>query len=242
MIIAQNPHLFCYLCKLAYSLRTLPIKFDPISSEITLEIQTKKFRAKCRYYFAAFLTATVALQCFLKRNSTLMESVIAWNSLAFLLIGHAFVRELRLKPDEIRSLFKSLFQINFILPNKQATSKTPFLIRVNVVVVYGVLFGAPLLPIGFAHGLHWANPCKPALAGYWFIPKCHSKVNPELGLDAFVDYSIQFLVIMLNHWLWSVSLHAPAFAICGVTVLVVVAIKQFIQRLEFFRFGKYNNF
>lgn len=58
-----------------------------------------------------------------------MESVIAWASLAFILIGHAFVRELTWKPDEILSLFKSLFQINSILPKKQETNKTPFLIR-----------------------------------------------------------------------------------------------------------------
>lgn len=170
MILAQNLHLFCSLCKLAYSLGTLRTKFDPTTNKVTLEKpQGQDTWKKYRYYLSTLLTAIVALQCFLMKNSAMMETIIAWSLLTFLLIGHNFVCEFRMKPDETQGLFNSLFHLNSLLPNKVETIKTTLPIRANLLVGYAMILSALLIPIGFAHGLHWLNPCKPTLAGYWLI-------------------------------------------------------------------------
>lgn len=233
MIINQNPRLFGYVCKLAYLLGNLQMKFNPVTKQVTLDSnRSTKYLTSGRYYLSTCLVTIIGIQCALKEKGSLMEKIITWNSLLFLLIGHVYIREFKAKSNEILLLIRNLFQIYHILPSMKENHKAPLLIKINVAFVYAGMLTVLILPIGFVHGLHWENPCKPALAGYWLIPRCHSVTGSTGSLTSFDDFLIQPFVLVMNHWLWSFSCHAAICAVCMVLIFVVISILQLVERLK----------
>lgn len=233
MILSRNPILFSYLCKLAYSLGNHEIKFNKNSKQVTL-VQDSSIHLYSQWtsYASAFLVSIYALQYALEPNSTPMEHTLHWISLLILAIGNAYIYQVKSKRSEITFLVQSLFKLESIFPAKDCDNRTPLKIRAKVAVVYAAMLSAILIPIGFVHGQHWANPCKTTLAGYWIIRKCYAATEAVRLVQDVADHVVQFGVIIVNHWLWSFSFHAAVFGVGFIMILGMIVLQQFIQRFD----------
>lgn len=233
MIIAENPRLFRNLCKLAYSFRTLKIRFDETSKIVSfVNNSNSKSFVDWRYLLSAVLTGLYAIQCLLKKSSSgnPMESVLIWFSLATLVACQLYLHQLRKKHLELAFLFNSLFRINLPLENNDSKQKCSGF-KANVALAYTLLLTGVVLPTGFVHTLHWKNPCKTTLAGYWLIPRCYSSKLAEASENEFADFAWQLGVILVIHWLWMFLYHASIFGTAS-QALLVAAFQQILQRLQ----------
>lgn len=225
MILAQNPRLLSYLCKMARSLGTLEAKFDPDSRQFILDKDcSTSVTDKWRYYLFTTLSTSLTFQCVQKTDLTSIESVLAWILLVVLYTAATYTFEVRRKAIEIRDCVNALFQLDSILPGKYG-ERTSLSIKIYIVFVYIVNLSTVVLPLAFAHGFHWMNPCRLTLSGYFLIPRCHS--HGEATITGFI---IQFCVITLNHWMWSFVFHGTMYGACIMPILAVISIQQFIQR------------
>lgn len=231
MIIVENPHLLSSLCRLAFVVKNLDIKFDPYSRQIVLMNKYNMFSiSQWRHFLSLVLTMTHILQCLLAKSSTQIETVLVWLSLATLVLLQTSVVEIWKKPRELQDVINMFFQLHSIVPGKSKEGRTPFPIIVNLFVVHGMIASAILFPIGFAHILHWMNPCKPTLLGYWLIRKCYTNTDAANIAESAVDFLSQLVVTLTYHWLWAFTYHGSVFVVAIMQILVIISMRQLIER------------
>lgn len=89
------------------------------------------------------------------------------------------------------------------------------------------LWGQLLIPLGFVVSLHWKNPWKASLAGYWLIP------NPShIGTGALAQaltMIVKTVVVIFNVWIMMFGINAPAFF---VVVLYTSSINTLLCDIE----------
>lgn len=228
LIVTENSRVFSCLCKLAYSTRNLEIRFQPNSSLVTLDNETSiTSLTKWRYILLGVFLTSYFLQRVFTKDESQLESFIAWVFLIMLLLGSSYVVEVRRKAMEIRDCINMLYELDLILPGKHGATQTSLLLKIYVLFIYTAFGAAFVLPIIPAHGLHWINPCKSTLAGYWMIRGCLSK-SKQPGLDILVQSG----VILLNQGVWSFVVNATIFGASVIHILAVAAIQQLIQRYD----------
>lgn len=229
MICARNPHLLSRLFWLVSSLRILRITFDPDQCRINLApVPSNASWSKLRCYLVSLLVAGLVIQWAQNKGST-SENVVVGLELTVLLTGYPYIYEGK-KATEISFFFNSLFQFDFMHSDASQKTKMSFRVKMSIAFVYCALGAATGLPVGFAHGLHWINPCKPGLMGYWLIPECWSTIENWKSMKGAPNILIKCFILGLNHWVGSVVLHAAVFGIAGIHTMGVIAIHQFIQR------------
>lgn len=227
MIIAENPRLFSIICRLVNILKILPIQFDAKSRTVNLVDTLRSTTFSC--YFKTLLVILITCQCLHKKNNSPVDDTLSWICLAFLLSGLFFVHEFRRKASEIGLYVNALFQFHSIHPNTNKLTRITIRAKANILFVYGLLIGVATIPIGFTYGLHWQNPCKATIAGYWSIQEC--RANSHYKCNIFCHFR-KCIVFLLNHWLWLMTLHAGFFAGSVLFIWSIFAIQQFIQRYQ----------
>lgn len=229
MSLHQNPVLFSNLCKLVSGIGIFPIKCYPGSRKVIL---SKPGKGKSRRLnLTTFLVVIYFFQCVLKNNASFMESVISWIGLSMLLVCQVYLPEQSKKADVISLLAKSLFQFDSLYPVLEKQGHISWKTKWNITYVYATFVSAAVLPIGFAHGLHWMNPCKASLPGFWLLPECHGvcayNVHPFFRG---VFFLIKCFAILMTHWLWSIYINSAAFCTGAINTMFVASIHQFIER------------
>lgn len=235
MIIPENPHLFGYLCKLIHFWGNVRIKFNPTQNVVTTERKaSSKVSPEIKYFLLAFMVLVYAHQFIQRKSGSPMETVTAWNCLMLLVASQSYIHQLRIKSSEIAVLFNSIFQLDSTYPNtcKARRDSNPVQIKAMVAFAYILVLTAVLYPIGCVYGLHWINPCKTTLVGYWLIRKCYSGIEAKTFADSVVDLVSKFVVLLANHWVWSFSFHASCFGTGAIHGLAVASLQQIIQRLK----------
>lgn len=172
----------------------------------------------------------MGIQSSMKKSSTSMESVLVGVELIALLACFPYIG-LAKKAEEISLFFNFLFQFDSMYPiTVSELTRMSVRVKMSIVLVYCSLITAFVLPIGYVHGLYWRNPCKAGLVGYWLIPECwRTAENCVISMKSF-NMLAKCLILALNHWLYSYSLHATVFGVAGIHTFGVIAIHQFIQR------------
>lgn len=44
--------------------------------------------------------------------------------------------------------------------------------KLTIAYAYCAFLTGPIVSSGLVYGLHWLNPCKPSLIGYWLLQEC----------------------------------------------------------------------
>lgn len=228
MIFSRNPALLSALCRLVTFPKLCPIEFSPKSSRVNLTPHSE-VRSKLMCYFTTFLVAAVAMQCLVNRSSSPMESVMTWLVMILLLASHsAIYDEGWRRSSEIVLFLNSLFQFDSMYPSSKDTVRSMSLkSKISIAFAYGILLSSFLMPAGYIHGLHWHNPCKPAMVGYWIIPECY--LNSQ-GFNSIIGFGVKLLILLLNHWLWACTFQAGAFDASAIQSVGVVTIHEFVKR------------
>lgn len=230
MIIARNPRLFINLCRLVFSIGILRIRFYPEHNRVLIENKPiSKYLSIASTCISSFMAIIYLLQCLLNKKDSSTESVVSWVFLMLLFVGLAYLHELRRKPNEIVCLLNSLFQLNSFIPGEIIQEKKSLEVTMNIAFVQCDLITAIFLPIGFVYGLHLGNPCKASLVGFWGIHNC-AEVQTKNCANHIINLIIKCVIFLLNHWMWSLAMHAGTFGVCSFITLGVRAVHQFLLR------------
>lgn len=105
--------------------------------------------------------------------------------------------------------------------------------------IFGLFFTCYLLPVAYAYPLHWMNPCKPSLSGYWLLPECHKfegslfKYSENVSSQLFEQIFgilLKIIIMMINHWLWAFGCNAAILAIGGMMLMCTMTMVECIDR------------
>lgn len=223
MTLVQNPKLFSYFCSLLSRVGIIPIKFHSISrrTELTFK-QSAKIRINIRFH--TVLVIIVIIQALLKNNKFSLQGVQVWVGVMIQFFAHVFVHEQVKKGQDITNFCNALFQFDEIYGTMQLMeNRVPFRIWLIMIMGYSIVISTIAIPLGFVYGLHWMNPCKASLVGYWLLPECYGRMS---------TFSIKLAMMLLNHWMVSMSIHSAGFLVSVLTTMSVGSIQQFIQRLD----------
>lgn len=96
----------------------------------------------------------------------------------------------------------------------------------NVLFAHAMYITSIILPIGFVYGLHWMDPCKPSLAGYWLIGECsENALHSPLSVCPFTKITI----LLLNHWAWQFGYSITIFVIAGIQILCAMSLQSYLR-------------
>ncbi len=94
--------------------------------------------------------------------------------------------------------------------------KTPAdaLEKFNLVLVPVLMISMTMFAPCFVFGIHWINPCKPSLLGYFLLDECYGTSNVHQGYhNLFKRVVLKLFICTLNIWMW----YFGAFCIFFVT-------------------------
>lgn len=86
------------------------------------------------------------------------------------------------------------------------------------------------LPFVLIFGLHFLNPCKPAIAGYWLIPECNTAI---IGTSEWcwtvVTLAVKCTSLLTNYFMFAFGMNFWSIAGCGLLILGSDSLKQCIK-------------
>lgn len=152
-----------------------------------------------------------------------------------LLTAHPFVRACKANASSICIYINSVLA----LPNKHSAfklnfkrQKSSFLDKLNIVVAYSSFTHAFLMPILLVFGIHWQNPCKPSIAGYWMLPQCSNTSSwyhvKFLG-SWYLRATLKTLLLTANYMLSAFSYHTTGFSYSCIMVLPTISMRKYIE-------------
>lgn len=233
MTLVQNPKLLSYFCSLLSCTGILPIKFHPASRKIELLL---KRSTKSKMYwsnrFHAILVITLIIQAFVQSQKLSLEGVHVWLGVLIHIFSHVFVHEHVKKIEEIALFCNAIFQFDDIYGGTSVKQKrATFRIKLIMMLVYCIVISTFAIPLGFVYGLHWFSPCRASLIGYWLIPECFGMERIFSAYFPKSILSIKLIIMLLNHWMVSISIYSSAFSLCVLTTMGIGSMQQYIQRL-----------
>ncbi len=134
----------------------------------------------------------------------------------------------RLKTLALAELINGLIQFDRLYPKRQKKLREMSIYELFSLLMPKAGFSWQVtISIGTVFGLHWSNPWKITLAGYWLIPK---EINSECQIISTIYFVIcRIVVMMLNFWNWTFVVCAPAFVYVVIHTLSISAIIRNIE-------------
>lgn len=204
MSLVQNPKLFSYFCSLLSRVGIIPIKFQSAAKKTELNAKPG-LRTNWNTRLHAIFVAIMIIQGFLQDTNLSLEGVHLWLGVLIHIFSRVFMQEQEKKGHEIAHFCNSLFQFDEANRASQLQqNRAPFRLKLIMMMVYCIVISTLGIPLGFVYGLHWFNPCKVSLVGYWLIPEC------QLFNLSFIksNLSIKLVIMLVNHWMASLSINS----------------------------------
>lgn len=88
--------------------------------------------------------------------------------------------------------------------------------KLSIMLGYMIFISGSSMPFMIVYGLHWKNPCKPSLAGYWLLGKCNGRGSNL----KYWNLTLKILVLLWNHWLWNVGFRLGTFIIVDLHLIL----------------------
>ncbi len=94
-------------------------------------------------------------------------------------------------------------------------------------------------PFILVYGIHWQQPCKSSLIGYWLLNECsniHTEECTNSGCGAILSFILKFAVFLINQWNMSFVLSVIPFA-GAVIVFGALGFRKYMIQFEKFCLG-----
>lgn len=153
------------------------------------------------------------------QESKASTSILSWIGLVMTLGYHTYLRFCRKRCDMIASLLNGLLEFADTFPQHWHGKHRSITENVNILMALFLPPTALVVPTGLSFGLHWFNPYKPTLIGYW-----------ALKVDwSFRGFVTKIGILIFNYWFWTVGvLSAVACAGC-VQMLSTILLRDCIH-------------
>lgn len=220
MVFSENVNLVLILSRLAYTLDCAPIKFDRRTKRAHLLNKSKSLN----FRLFTLLVLLTAAQCLFKKADLVIKSVIAWCGLTLLIMTQVQGYICQIKSQEMVQYINDAFLLESNYFDASTKLPDPFSVKLNLVFVKLALITAMVFPACFSFILHWKQPCKASLTGYFFIIQCHTKFSEKAGnLPEALYLLTKVLVMVFNQWMWTFAVYASTFCVSIFQVMAIIS-------------------
>ncbi len=236
-------------------LTCVPVKiFDSSSTDVKFAVKCKsdmKF-SKIQSSLMSAVTVFQLLQCLYfsttsngnkGQTADLMFGLFSWIGLH---VSITYIQIFRTKGPLLKVYLNNLlnFSINTFEKSGSMTNhnrKNFKLIKLlNLLLAPMIFFTIVIFPPCYVLGLHFQNPCKPSLVGYFLLNECRNKRNNQKGLvQLLIEIFLKTVIFVGNISMWYYALYGMAFVVITVhiisTMLISNIMEIFWNRLKFGR-------
>lgn len=216
-------------------------KFDPVKqTDKVMWIAQSTLRA---HLFIGFIVALQGFK-FISGNQNTESFSFTKASLYALSLATMLVTQLQMRSCYKLAFEQCLFVNGLVHLEKQYNNldytkikrKRNLTENINILICYGMLPSVTILYLTFIYGLHWINPCKPSLAGFFLLSECSQNGNissPTTNkILLLFTYGIKILVFLVNHWAFATGLYVCAFIIVGIQILSTMSFYDLLDMFE----------
>lgn len=100
--------------------------------------------------------------------------------------------------------------------------------KLNMLCAAGVFITSIIFPPLFFYGLHWTNPCKPSLIGFWLLPEC-SQICPIENIWLPHRGIFHFSLLALNHITYQIAYPIAVFGLSIIQIPVMILLHDCLR-------------
>lgn len=149
-------------------------------------------------------------------SSTL--NLFNWMALIMWTVYFSYLNFFLTRCDDMATLVNGILQFSQSTTLYWRDKDRRFTENINILCTLFAPFLLLFMAIGYVFGLHWFNPCKPTLVGYWLL----------CSLESWYGYLVTAVVLVFNFWIWLTMLLGGAACTICVHMLCPVAIRDCI--------------
>lgn len=126
--------------------------------------------------------------------------------------------------------FRSRFSIS--QPENQTFAKDSIVICVNTCFAYMLCIDSVIVPAFSVYALHYVDPCKPSLTGYFVLPGCYNQASHSKQfkfIRVMFDHVSKLLLLVTNHWFWTFGNSIVGISVAGLLVLCTITLGKHLQ-------------
>lgn len=234
-MLQYHLNFFRKACFLSESLGSVLIHWNEKKS--ILEVVTSdyagvvRFRRKLRFHLLIVLILAYGgyfkYRKYLQSHSQLVwtEEMLFAITLVVMIWANLYVRECQAKSSQICFYINSL--LNYPKLNIEKCIKYSNMEKLNILYIYSAFCSVSVVPALYIYALHWCNPCKPTIAGFWLLSECRSPLN--ITTQWFLRKILKFGILYTNHWMWNFGMNVSLIAVCGIMVLSTMTLRRYIE-------------
>lgn len=231
-MLKKHIKFFTVCCFLAESTGSVCLHWDRQAKRLSLQknFAKNKKRLEIKTIFHALLIGILFFGGLHKLYVTKSKATYPGESFLFgfamlcMIWLHVLFVSLRLKASTVCQYVNGIFHLADTFKQSNSKRKLPLVIFIDVAYAYMTCYVYTVFPFCFVYGLHWLQPCKSSLMGYWLLPECSSSSLCE-SPNSFV----KLVIFLINHWMWSMGFHAGALGLCGVLIMCTVTMWEYLN-------------
>lgn len=193
-------------------------------------ISTKKLWSRyCIYLSFVILVIT---QYFLIDSVSTIDTLLFWFAIIPLAAGLCYIYVNQTKATEIVLYINSIFQFHSIYGDGNQQESLSLQARMALLFVRLILPTPFVVPIVCVYFLHWMNPCKASLLGYWLLRECleNEKNEQPHSFTKIVDTILKIILFLLNHLMWAFGIHGIPFGMLVMNTISIICLQQLVDR------------
>lgn len=233
MIILDQILFYEWNLKLTRLLAIKTFAWDTATNLVKVSTATKQnseeWKREAHFLYVLLLAAQLAHLFRTTSNWANSDLLIALINLLVSALAHLYLRVCLNKAEIVTQYLNGVLTMARSLQPEEAKKR-----KLNVGEKLNMLlikFGAvSSIAAGalVAIGLHWKEPCKPCLAGYWLLPECNG-----LELNWIVSWTAKIIVMLINMTLfWLGIVAAVGFLLGNVQVLATLTLRDLLSHLK----------
>lgn len=233
MILMQKIVLLAVICRISSFLQVTKYRiyrydYKPFKTLDKSGNNYASSKLEIRWYLYLSSIVVSYAQYQVKESISLEETVLFWVFLVTHIGFLCYIYVNETKPTEITLYINSLYEFDSIYRNiTQPNSNNSFQTRMALVLLLSGIFSATVVPIIIVCGLHWTNPCKTTLIGFWLLEECQATTLTFLKIP---NAATKLLIFLMNHWIWAFGLQGVQFGIQIINTSAIICIHEFIER------------
>lgn len=219
------------ICTFVSFWQTLPFQWDTSSGKLISKENIKKPLLWGKWYWLAAMILILTIQNVLAPSTTpiidkMLGGVVVSISYALVAPYYAYLK----KDSTVMLYVNGVFQFLRRQNRFQVLELKRTLIELlNIVCALGIFVTGLFIPIMLSFGLHWTNPCKPSLIGYWLLPECFNIVSPRFE-DPWVGViSSKVVLLVVNQGTLHLAYPACMFGFSVVQILVMIMLNDCLR-------------
>lgn len=235
--------LFGGIFNLAEFLGSVVVHFN--KSKRSMELPTnysKKQRGKSllqAILISFFLVgAFYKITCF-KNDITIGDIVLFSFGATCLPITNIYIHVYRNKASVICLYLNGLldFPNNFPSSQQFPIPRKSLVRKLNSLFPYLLCFSLLSVPVVYVWGIHWFNPCKPAIALHLLIPECWkvSEISAHYPSPVF-QTMLKIGVLSVNYWMWIYGPSVTVVGFCIFKTMCITAIREYLDKYKYYQF------